>query len=1008
MKNFRVSPLFIFFTVLLFGIVLTSYSVHKIEQTNQRKLQAEFGFSTQKIFNNISHHFQSYITIMNGVKGFFDGSEYISHDEFHNYIQALGLNEQLSGVQGIGLATLVSNAEITDHITEHQSQGADHYRIFPEGERDFYIPIIYMEPINEANKKVIGYDIATVPGALKALNKARDFNTLTISPKLTLKQMEGEEDEFGFVMYLPLYRDDVASETLASRLTSIRGWVDVPFQMKGVMTQLSNEFDTDINVTIYDGLELTEENVLYQSEIISQNQRQSLATRKLFEIGGRTWTILLSSTPNFKKRILNDTNRIIVILFGLFTTLILSLLAWSLARSKELAQQNYSQLFQQAGEGIFVLSNKSQFVDANPAALELVGCGKQQLTNKQLLDVLHSKEIAGISDVITSIMSGKPHKGEWTYLRKDGAEFIADVSACRLDDKHFFTIVRDLTEKKEAEKELRLSAKVFESSKEGIMVTNANNVIISVNDAYCEMSGYHRHELIGIDPNILSSGIHSKEFYASMWNELLNKGVWRGEVTDQRKNGEIFPQWMSLSVVKNTQGLVVNYIGIMRDLSVQRASEEKIRFLSNFDQLTQLPNFDLLKDRVTQAIATAQRADYTVALLYIDLDRFKIVNDSLGMKVGDQLLKQVSERIVSNLNKNDTLSRQGGDEFILMLHRADPDEAAHVARNLLSILAQPFTVDEESIIVTASMGLSMFPEDGSTFEELLQAADVALFQSKSQGRNAFRFFTQSMQEHAKKILQVETELRDAIEKDEFILHYQPQIDAISREIIGLEALIRWQHPNKGLISPALFIPVAEECDLIIDLGYWVIRTVIAQQVHWQESGIDIVPVAVNLSVVQCRDQSLYENVNSLLREVKLDPAMLELEITEGVAMDSSKYIVDMLKQFHDLGVQLSIDDFGTGYSSLSYLKQFDIDKLKIDQSFIRDLAYDNNDEAIVTAIIEMSKALGFKTIAEGVETQDQLELLCEKGCDEMQGYYFSKPIPMGEVTEMLEQNIKFT
>jgi diguanylate cyclase (GGDEF)-like protein/PAS domain S-box-containing protein len=670
-----------------------------------------------------------------------------------------------------------------------------------------------------------------------------------------------------------------------------------------------------------------------------------------------------------------------------------------------LAQQSYSQLFRQAGEGIFVLSTENKFVDANPAALELVGYDKEQLKKQHLLDILHTKEANRVESVTSSIMSGLPHRGEWCHVRNDGSEFIADVSACKLDENYFFAIVRDLTERIEAEKKLKLDAKVFESSKEGIIITDPDNFIISVNDAYCEMSGYSRGEMIGEKPNKLASGQHSKQFYRSMWADLSKNASWRGEIINRRNNGDLYPQWLSISVVKDEHNSVLNYIGIMRDISEQKASEKKIRFLSNFDQLTQLPNFELLKDRAEVAIATAQREGHSLALMYIDLDRFKIVNDSLGIKVGDQLLQIVSERIVQHIHKDDTLSRQGGDEFILMLPNSDTDGAAFVARKLLKIISQPFIINGESITITASIGVAMYADDGESFEKLVQASDAALFQSKKHGRNEFRFFTYKMHEQANETLKVENELRRAIDIGELVLYYQPQVEAVSGKLIGLEALVRWNHPVKGLVSPGLFIPIAEETDLIIDLGNWVLRTAINQQIHWQEKGIDIVPVAVNLSVVQCRQQSLYEDVTSLVRESKMDPAMLELEITEGIAMDSSEYIVEMLQRFHDLGVKLSIDDFGTGYSSLSYLKKFKVDKLKIDQSFVRDLVDDKDDETIVTAIIEMSKALGFKTIAEGVETKDQLDFLCAKECDEIQGYYFSKPLPADEVTAILNAGI---
>jgi diguanylate cyclase (GGDEF)-like protein/PAS domain S-box-containing protein len=1007
MNNLRFSPLILFFIVFFSGSALTTFSWYEMQQNSEKKLKKAFEVSSQKIYTNIHNYFQDYTTIMSGVKGFFEGSQYISNQEFRDYVQALNIDKQTSGVQGIGFAMYVPKGEKNLHLEKIHAQDSVSYHIFPEGQRDYYVPIVYMEPRDKANSQVIGFDIATVPIAFEAMSKARDLNHVTITPRLVLKQDSHKVDTFGFVMYLPVYKTNAPLNTLEERRSSIYGWVDVPFRMNDVMAHFVGEIDTDIGISIYDGLELTNEHVLYHS--LDKNKRRKgtehpLKTHEYFKVGGRTWSLIMTATSDFDKRILNRASIVLIILLGAIITLILSFLAWSLARSKELAQQSYSQLFQQAGEGIFVLSSDNKLVDANPAALDLVGYSKTQLRTYHLVDLLHDKEAQRIGPITQMIMNGEPYKGEWSYLRKGGDSFIADVSACKLDEQHFFTIIRDLTEKKEAEKKLRLSAKVFESSKEGIVITDADNIVVSVNDAHCAMTGFPKEELIGSTPNILSSGLQSQEFYNDMWQTLLNKDSWRGEVSNRRKNGEIYPQWLSISVVKDEHEKVINYIGIMRDISEQKETEEKIRFLSNFDQLTQLPNFELLKDRANLAIATAQRENHGLALLYIDLDRFKIVNDSLGIKVGDELLQNVSERIVQHVHRDDTLSRQGGDEFFLMLPNTDIDGAAYVAQKLLKIIAQPFLVNNEKITITSSIGVAMLATDGNTFEELVQAADAALFQSKRHGRNAFRFFTQKMHEHASETLKIENELRHAIDAGDLILHYQPQIDAISRKLIGLEALVRWNHPEKGMISPGLFIPIAEESNLIIDLGKWVLKTAINQQLVWQKSGLELVPVAVNLSVIQCRQPSLYDEVTAQLRESKLDPSMLELEITEGIAMESSEYIVDLLQRFHDLGIKLSIDDFGTGYSSLSYLKQFKVDKLKIDQSFIRDIASDKDDEAIVTAIIDMSKALGFKTIAEGVETQEQLEFLCAKQCDEIQGYYFSKPLPGDEITKILKQN----
>lgn len=559
----------------------------------------------------------------------------------------------------------------------------------------------------------------------------------------------------------------------------------------------------------------------------------------------------------------------------------------------------------------------------------------------------------------------------------------------------------DITDYKAAEQHLRINAQVFEYSREGIITTDADNNILSVNKAFTEITGYAAVDVIGKNPRMLATGTLDKAFYQAMWQQINNEGYWQGEVLNRRKDGEFFTLWLSISTVRNQDGKITQYIGIINDLSEHKLAEERIRFLSNFDPLTRLPNRSLLSDRAKLALAAAKRAKGSVALLYLDLDRFKIVNESLGPNIGDKLLKELSERLAKSLHLDDTLSRQGGDEFVILLPGTNAEGAAHVAKKLLAVISKPFTFNTQRITLTSSIGIAEFPQDGDNFDQLAQSADAALYRAKLAGRNNFQFFTQQMHEQAYEVLHVENELRRALEQDEFLLHYQPQIDAITSRIIGAEALIRWQHPQKGLVSPADFIPIAEESGIINEIGNWVLNTAVQQVAKWQADGIPIVTVAVNLSVAQFRQDTLYQTVCQILRESKLDPAMLELEMTEGIAMENSERTISMLDQLDALGVKLSIDDFGTGYSSLSYLKRFKIDKLKIDQSFVHDLVRYPEDAAIITAIIGMAKSLGFKTIAEGVETKEQLDFLRDKQCDQIQGYLFSEPLPADDFAQLL-------
>ena len=448
---------------------------------------------------------------------------------------------------------------------------------------------------------------------------------------------------------------------------------------------------------------------------------------------------------------------------------------------------------------------------------------------------------------------------------------VSKKSATAAPNARFVVFSRDITARKQAEQQLRLHAQVFESSREGILITDANNDIVAANRAFTEIAGYAPEEVFGKNPRLLASGKQDKLFYEAMWHDILTQGHWQGEVISRRKNGDFYPEWLSISLVRDQDGQIVQHICILSDLSAHKTAEDRIQFLSNFDSLTHLPNRVQLRDRTQLALAGAMRTYSAVALMYVDLDRFKIVNDSLGHSAGDQLLQELSVRLASHLRADDTLCHQGGDEFILLLPNTDVDEAAHVAKKMLDIIAKPFIINGQRLTVTASIGVAEFPQDGDNFEQLAQSADAALYRAKQSGRNTFQFFTRQMHEQAHEMLQMENALRQALEQGEFLLHYQPQVDAKTFKIIGAEALIRWQLPQKGLVPPARFIPIAEESGLIIEIGDWVLHTTIQQVADWQTAGLPIVPVSVNLSVVQFRQNTFYQTIAQALRTSRQAP-----------------------------------------------------------------------------------------------------------------------------------------
>ncbi|HZV66160.1 MAG TPA: EAL domain-containing protein, partial [Telluria sp.] len=560
----------------------------------------------------------------------------------------------------------------------------------------------------------------------------------------------------------------------------------------------------------------------------------------------------------------------------------------------------------------------------------------------------------------------------------------------------------DISLIKSQEEQMRLSAKVFESSSEGIYITDAAERILFVNPAFSQLSGYTADEAVGNTPRLMRSGRHDAEFYRAMWASIRSTGQWQGEMWNRRKNGEVFPEWLCISTVFDAAGAVTHYVGVFSDISERKANEQQLAFLAYHDALTQLPNRLLVQDRFHQATTAAARAHCKVALLFLDLDNFKTVNDSLGHAVGDLLIKAVAHRLAECLRDNDTVSRQGGDEFLIVLPALqDLDAVMPVLVKIIARLQEPFYSGGQEISTSISVGIAMYPDDGEDFDTLLKKSDMAMYRAKDAGRNAYCFFDEHMNVEAVENLSMRSGLRRAIERNEFVLYYQPQIDLVSGNIVGAEALIRWNRPGRGMVPPSHFIPVAEESGLIVAIGKWVLGEACRQAAAWRDAGLPALVMAVNLSAVQFKRGDLEQTVIAVLQESGLDPSLLELELTESILIKNSESVLSTVKRLKLLGVKLSIDDFGTGYSSLSYLKRFAVDKLKIDQSFIRDLATDPEDAAIVRAIVQMARSLSLRTIAEGVEYQQALDDLRVFRCDEGQGHLFARPLPANEFASYL-------
>jgi diguanylate cyclase (GGDEF)-like protein/PAS domain S-box-containing protein len=561
---------------------------------------------------------------------------------------------------------------------------------------------------------------------------------------------------------------------------------------------------------------------------------------------------------------------------------------------------------------------------------------------------------------------------------------------------------RDISEQLRTQARLRLSATVLENTRDGVMITDAERLLVAVNSAFTEITGYTEQEVQGKRPTLLLSGRHDRSFYRAMWQSIRETGHWQGEVWNRRKDGEVYPQWLSISTVRNAAGEVTNYVGVFSDISRIKRSEEQLEHLAHYDPLTDLPNRLLLTSRLHHAIDQARLHAHKVGVLFADLDRFKNVNDSLGHPAGDELLQAIALRIRTRIRSDDTLARLGGDEFVVIMeaiHR--PEEAATVAEAVIALLDAPFRLaGGRDVYVGASIGISLYPDNGEDATELVRNADTAMYQAKSHGRNTFRFYAESLTLAAKERLDLESRLRKAVERGQLLLHYQPQVSLRNDGVIGVEALVRWQPAPGELVVPDRFIPLAEETGLIVPIGAWVLQRACRQVREWMHTGIPRVNLAVNLSPRQFAHPGLVAQVAAILAETGLPGEVLELELTESALMDQGARAVATLQALKDLGISISIDDFGTGYSSLAYLKRLPIDKLKIDRSFVQGIPEDRSDVEIVATIISMASRLQMHVLAEGVETEDQHAFLRARGCDAYQGFLFSRPLPPGEIRRL--------
>jgi len=674
------------------------------------------------------------------------------------------------------------------------------------------------------------------------------------------------------------------------------------------------------------------------------------------------------------------------------------------------SEARFRAVFANAGLGVVMIDGETRIVDANRAFGAMIGFTVAELKGMRGRDIIHPEDIDTNEALFSEMAAGgsDSYQTQTRYFAKNGRILWAKLTVTAVRDEETralrfaVSVIEDITERKRLEDHMRLAVTVFENTGEALFIADSSCNIIHVNKAFTSITGYSADEVLGRNPRVLASGRHDHEFYQRMWDELTQVGRWQGEIWDRRKSGEMFVGWQNIAAVRGADGVIANYVAMISDITSRKEVEERLSYAANHDPLTRLPNRSLFQERLSRALARAQRTQALVALLFIDLDRFKQVNDSLGHLIGDLLLQQVAERISGTIRQGDTVARLAGDEFTVILEDIqDPRDAAVVAHKVLRLLAEPFDLGGHVTTISSSIGVALYPADASDPQSLIKLADAAMYRAKNGGRNACQFHSEAVNAQAFERMVLEEALRGALDRDEFQLFYQPVFEVKGGRIVAIEALLRWHHPEVGMVLPPQFLPLAEETGLILPIGRWVLGNACRQAKAWGDMGFDDFELGINLSALQLRQTGFLETVAEALETSGLAPDRLVLEVPESSVLDKGGEARNIFTRFIALGVRLSIDEFGAGYSSFTFLRRLPANALKVAQSLVRGLAGDAEDGEIVSAIVAVARGMHMTVAAPGVESEAQLRRLSGYGCDRVQGFLLARPMPAEAMTEYL-------
>ncbi len=1034
------------FYILFIGTLFSTFLFILVREWEQQQTQMRFEAAASSYVTAIQNEIGRHQEAVNAIASFHRLSDATSRAAFSAFVSAILLAHD--DTQAFEWAPRVLHAERLEYELKARQVGYSDFRFTErtvDGElvsalqRDEYFPVYYVEPY-EGNEEALGFDLASDSVRRKALEQARDSGEIVVSRRIRLVQ-NGEQ--YGYLMFKPVYITDTPPQTIEARRQQLQGYALGVFRLGDFINEaLHDSAHATLDVWVYDQVTQGSRELLYYRSAGS-NKKEEVAVVKtstsasdlmrevILERHGRQWVFIFKPSSAFlnveslwRSRLVLSVGIVLTLLFMLFVyrgqryTQTIEQRAKLLAQEKYESEQRYLRLFDSNNDALFVLEidekqGPGKFLDVNEAMCQRLGYSKEELLQLSPMEINRPGMEKELQACVQQVLVHKGHLFETVHMSKSGREIPVEINVRMLDgynDSLFIGCARDVAKRRKAHEE-QMEAKDWEMAKlssaveqsaDSIMITDRHGAIEYVNPAFEEITGYSRDEAYGKTPVIIKSGKNSRDEYENLWRKIMRGEVYRNVLINRKKDGMLYYEEKTISPLKDSQGRITHFISSGKDITTRMQTEERLHHLAYHDILTDLPNRVLFVERINNAIKQSRGAEQRCAVLFIDLDRFKNINDTLGHSVGDLLLQAVPERLLSCVRDRDTVARFGGDEFSLLLEKVPGSEAvAKVAEKLIDVLSKPYEVQNQELYLTASIGISLSPDDSTDANTLIKNADTAMYRAKDTGRNNYQFYSTDMGVRAFERLSLETNLRFALERNEFELYFQPQVAMESGQIIGAEALIRWQHSELGLIEPNKFIPLLEDTGLIVDVGEWLLNTACMQGKKLIDLTGEPFRIAVNLSGKQFCDEALIGMISQAIEDQQFPPSLLDIEITETVLMQNDKVSLENIGTLKELGVRLSIDDFGTGYSSLSYLKRFPVDVIKIDRAFIRDVSSDPEDAAIVTAVIAMAHSLKLEVVAEGVENQDQVDFLSYYACDYLQGFLFSKPLPENEFRLLL-------